>query len=44
MATVTSTQMRLDVRFMASMEQRDATGYTEKSFVVLDGDPGAPLA
>jgi phosphodiesterase/alkaline phosphatase D-like protein len=44
MATVTSTQMWLDVRFMTSMEQQDTTGYTEKSFVVLDGDPGAPLA
>jgi hypothetical protein len=33
-----------DLCFMTSVEQQDATGYTEKSFVVLDGDPGAQLA
>ena len=44
MATVTPQHMRLDLRFMTSVEQQDATGYTEKSFVVLDGEPGAQLA
>jgi hypothetical protein len=35
------TQMQLDLCFMTSVEQQDTTEYTEKSFVVLDGDPGA---
>jgi hypothetical protein len=44
MATVTPRQMRLDLRFMTSVERRNGTGYTEKSFVVLDGEPGAQMA
>jgi hypothetical protein len=36
--------MRLDLRFMTSVEQQDTTGYTEKSFEVLDGDPSVQLA
>jgi alkaline phosphatase D len=43
-ATVTAKQMRLDLRFVTSVEKQNATGYTERSFVVLDGEPGAQPA
>jgi hypothetical protein len=33
--------MRLDLRFVTSVESSNGTGYTEKSFVVEDGVPGA---
>ena len=40
-ATVTPKQMRLDLRFMTSVENPDGSGYTEGSWVVEDGSPGA---
>ena len=40
-ASVTPTRMRLDLRFVTSVENQDGEGYTEKSFVVEDGAPGA---
>ena len=43
-ATVTAKQMRLDLRFVTSVEKQNGTGYTERSFVVLDGEPGAQPA
>jgi len=39
-ATVTPKQMRLDLRLMSSVKNKNGTGHTEKSFVVLDGEPG----
>jgi alkaline phosphatase D len=44
MATVTPKQMRLDLRFVTSVEDPNGTGATAKSFVVLDGEPGAQPA
>jgi hypothetical protein len=38
---VTPTQMKLDLRFVTSVENPSGTGYTERSFVVQDGQPGA---
>lgn len=43
-ATVTPKQMRLDLRFMSSVEHQQGVGHTEKSFIVLDGEPGAQPA
>ena len=43
-ATVTPQQMRLDLRFVTSVENPNGAGYTERSFVVLDGEPGAQPA
>jgi alkaline phosphatase D len=40
-ATVTAKEMRLDLRFVTSVENPAATGYAEKSWVVQDGRPGA---
>jgi alkaline phosphatase D len=40
-ATVTRTEMRLDLRFVTSVEDPAGTGYAERSWVVLDGQPGA---
>jgi alkaline phosphatase D len=40
-ATVTPTEMRLDLRFMTSVENANGSGYTEGSWVVEDGRPGA---
>ena len=39
-ATVTRQQMKLDLRFMTSVEDSNGVGYTERSFVVEDGVPG----
>jgi len=43
-ASVTRKRMKLDLRFVTSVEDPNGTGYTEKSFVVEDGEPGAKLA
>ena len=40
-ATITPELMELDLRFMTSVEDADGTGYTERSFVVENGVPGA---
>jgi alkaline phosphatase D len=40
-AKVTPKEMRLDLRFMTSVEDPSGTGYTEGSWVVEDGLPGA---
>jgi alkaline phosphatase D len=40
-ATVTPKQMRLDLRFVTSVESPSGMGYTEGSWVVRDGLPGA---
>jgi alkaline phosphatase D len=40
-ATVTPEEMRLDLRFVTSVEDSSAVGYTERSFVVRDGESGA---
>jgi alkaline phosphatase D len=43
-ATVTRRQLRMDLRFMTSVENSDGTGYTERSWVVQDGKAGAQPA
>ncbi len=43
-ATVTPSQMQLDLRFVTSVEDASGVGYTERSFVVRDGEPGAQPA
>ena len=40
-ATVTPRQMRLDLRFVSTVESPTATAHTEGSWVVEDGVPGA---
>ena len=40
-ATVTPKRMRLDLRFVTSVENPSGTGYTEGSWVVEDGQAGA---
>jgi alkaline phosphatase D len=40
-ATVTGERMRLDLRFVTSVENPQGTGYTEGSWVVEHGQPGA---
>jgi alkaline phosphatase D len=40
-ATVTPKRMKLDLRFVTSVENPGGTGYTEGSWVVEDGQPGA---
>jgi alkaline phosphatase D len=40
-ASVTPKHMRLDLRFVTSVESPGGTGYTERSWVVEDGRPGA---
>jgi alkaline phosphatase D len=40
-ATVTPSRMRLDLRFVTSVENPSGSGYTEGSWVVEDGQPGA---
>jgi alkaline phosphatase D len=40
-ATVTPQHMRLDLRFMTTVESQAGVGYTEGSWVVDDGTPGA---
>jgi alkaline phosphatase D len=40
-ATVTPKQMRLDLRFVTTVESPSRVGYTEGSWVVRDGLPGA---
>jgi alkaline phosphatase D len=42
-ATVTADEMRLDLRFVTSVEDSTAVGYTERSFTVRDGEPGAQV-
>jgi alkaline phosphatase D len=44
MATVTRKEMRLDLRFVTSVENPNGTGYAERSWVVEDGEPGAQPA
>jgi alkaline phosphatase D len=41
MATLEPRRMQLDLRFVKSVEDPDATGYHERSWVVEDGRPGA---
>jgi alkaline phosphatase D len=43
-ATVTPELMRLDLRFVSSVENPNGTGHTEKSFIVENGVPGAQPA
>jgi len=40
-ATVTHNQMRVDLRFVTSVENAGGTGYTQGSWIVEDGRPGA---
>jgi PhoD-like phosphatase len=40
-ATVTPRRMQLDLRFVTTVESPSGTGYTERSWVVEDGVPGA---
>jgi alkaline phosphatase D len=40
-ATIAADLMELDLRLMTSVEDPDGTGYTERSFVVENGVPGA---
>lgn len=40
-ATVTENHMKLDLRFVTSVQNPSGTGYTERSWVVEDGKPGA---
>ena len=43
-ATVTPQLMRLDLRFVDTVENPNGTGHTEKSFIVENGVPGAQPA
>jgi alkaline phosphatase D len=43
-ATVTPERMRLDLRFVTSVENQSGTGYAGGSWVVEDGTPGAFIA
>jgi phosphodiesterase/alkaline phosphatase D-like protein len=43
-ATVTPRQMRLDLRFVTSVENPAGDGYSEASWIVQDGVPGAEIA
>jgi alkaline phosphatase D len=43
-ATVTPERMMVDLRFVTSVEDPNGIGYTERSWVVEDGVPGAVLA
>ncbi len=43
-ASVTPERMLLDLRFMTSVEDANGTGYTQASWVVEDGQPGAQPA
>jgi alkaline phosphatase D len=40
-ATVTPKRLRMDLRFVTSVENPGGVGYTERSWVVHDGQPGA---
>jgi alkaline phosphatase D len=40
LATVTSEQMKIDLRFVTSVENQNGTGYLEKTFIVENGRPG----
>ncbi len=40
-ATVTKTQLQVDLRFVTSVEDSGGTGYTERTFYVEDRTPGA---
>ncbi len=40
-ATVTRDELRVDLRFVTSVEQQTGTGYTERTFHVEDRRPGA---
>jgi len=40
-ATVTPNQMRVDLRFVTSVENAGGTGYTQGSWIVENGRPGA---
>jgi alkaline phosphatase D len=40
-ATVTKKELRVDLRFVTSVEDPAGTGYTERTFYVEDGHPGA---
>jgi len=42
-ATVTESEMELDLRFMTSVEDPNGVGYTERTFFVQDGKPGVSL-
>jgi alkaline phosphatase D len=43
-ATVTPQRMQVDLRFMTTVESQAGVGYTEASWVVNDGTPGAHRA
>jgi alkaline phosphatase D len=43
-ASVTPERMLLDLRFVTSVEDPEGFGYTERSFVVEDGEPSAKPA
>jgi alkaline phosphatase D len=43
-ATVTPERMRLDLRFVTSVQNQSGTGYAAGSWVVEDGTPGAFIA
>lgn len=43
-ATVTPRETRMDLRFVTSVENPDGLGYTERSFVVEDGQPTIELS
>jgi alkaline phosphatase D len=44
MATVTRRELRMDLRFVTSVENPGGTGYLQGSWVVEDGEPGAKPA
>jgi alkaline phosphatase D len=43
-ARVTPKRMQLDLRFLTSVENPNGTGFTQGSWVVEDGEPGAQVA
>jgi alkaline phosphatase D len=40
-ATMTRKELRVDLRFVTSVEDPEGTGYTARTFYVEDGHPGA---
>jgi len=43
-AELTRSHAQFDLRFVTSVERPNGTGYPERSWIVIDGKPGASMA
>lgn len=43
-AELTRSHAQFDLRFVTSVERPNGTGYPERSWIVMDGKPGASMA